>query len=348
MSEVVGDDAAGDLTNLGLCRHLRDDKAITKSVLIIGDGNFSYACAFVRSVMTYDPSGDVLQRLHIRATSLDTHIELLRMYPGAAAHVDELKRHDNVRVLHGINGTKLDEYKDMFGIASFDVIVFNFPHYAEGGNKRNKINKHRQLLSQFFHSCNSVLASDGQVWVTLCAGQGGTPAETIVRPVGDTWQVAQCAASSALTLLNVHAVPTDALFKLGYNNVGHRLQEKAFRTHASLTHVFCRESLGKVACHPLTWTRDISFWVSDTFAEDKLAPVIEGVYGPKVNVFLENIDVYTDDQGRRAKGYRLTLSSRTMALSKEYVNAKTDEVTDILDSHDWSCSAESIVGQPQA
>ncbi|ETW01836.1 hypothetical protein H310_06407 [Aphanomyces invadans] len=328
-------DAAGDLTNLGICRDLLDNQEATKSILIVGDGNFSYACAFVRSVLKFDPTGDVLGRMHIRATSLDTHEELLRMYPGAAAHFQELHGHSTVRVLHGINGTKLDECKDTLGISSFDRIVFNFPHYAEGGNKRNKINKHRQLLTQFFQSCTSVLASDGQVWVTLCAGQGGTPEEIIVRPVGDTWQVAQCAASAALMLFHVHPVPTDALFKLGYNSVGHRLQEKAFRTHDSLTHIFCRESLGILAHHPLTWTRDISFWIGAGFTEDKMAHVVEDVYGPKVDVCLEHIDEYTNDQGRYAKGYRLTLSSRTMALSKEYVNTKTDEVTDVLDIYEW-------------
>ncbi|KAF0694300.1 Aste57867_14812 [Aphanomyces stellatus] len=325
--------AVGDLTTLGLWTDGQEADTVTRrSILIVGDGNFSYACAFVRHILETDAR--LLDRFCIFATSLDTHDELLKMYPGAAAHVQELERH-HVTVLHGINGTKLESHKETFGVESFDRIVFNFPHYAEGGNKRNKINKHRQLLTQFFASCRSVLASDGTIWVTLCAGQGGTPEESIVRPVGDTWQVAQCAASARLVLMHVHAAPTAALLTLGYNSVGYRLQEKAFRTHASLTHVFCRESLGVLAYHALTWTRDISFWTAAEFSEEKLAAVLDEIYGPKVNIALEQIDAYTSDDGRDALGYRLTLSSKTMALSKEYVNTKTDAAVDILDTHEW-------------
>ncbi|CAK4076697.1 unnamed protein product [Aphanomyces euteiches] len=317
----------GNLTNLGLV-----GTTAKASVLIVGDGNFSYTCAFVRHIVAQDDT--VLERIRIVATSLDTYDELVSMYPGAAVHVQELEAH-NVRVLHGINATKLEMHKDALQVERFDRIVFNFPHYAEGGNKRNKINKHRQLISQFFQSATSVLAHDGQVWVTLCAGQGGTPEETIVRPVGDTWQVAQCAASAGLILMHVHAAPTDALSKLGYNSVGHRLQEKAFRTQESLTHVFCLEALGLEAYHALSWSRDISFWFDDQFTEDKLMDVLESVYGPKVTIKFDKIDEYTSDDGRHARGYRLELSSKTMALAKEYVNAKTDEVVDVLDNHAW-------------
>ncbi|OQR92444.1 hypothetical protein ACHHYP_03698 [Achlya hypogyna] len=314
---LLGDDRqVGDLTSLGL---------VDGAVLIVGDGNFSYAAAFVRNL---HPSVEVV------ATSLDTAEELARMYPGSTEKLTELRR-PNVTVLHDFNATKLETYGHLLGTRAFDRIVFNFPHYAEGGNKRNKIHKHRQLLTQFFTSCPHVLAPDGQVWVTLCAGQGGTPAETIVRAFGDTWQVASCAATAGFMLYHVHETPVDALFELGYNSVGHRLQEKAFRTAAALTHVFVLESLGETAFFPLTWSRDISFWINDGFSEAKLLPVLQTIFGPRVTINFEKIDEYVNEAGRQAYGYRLTLSSSTMSLSKEYINSKCDEVVDALDVHVW-------------
>ncbi|OQS04505.1 hypothetical protein THRCLA_03274 [Thraustotheca clavata] len=321
----------GDLTNLGL---VNSDSSKSFSVLIVGDGNFSYTCALARQLHALRHERK-LPSIRTIATSLDTADELTKMYPGSVEKLAEIRQH-NIQVLHNFNATRIESYLDKLGNTNFDRIVFNFPHYAEGGNKRNKIHKHRQLLTQFFKSSVNALAPHGQVWVTLCAGQGGTQAETIVRAFGDTWQVAQCAASANYLLYNVHEAPVDALYQLGYNSVGHRLQEKAFRNQAGLTHVFCRDSIGEVACFPLTWSRDISFWVNAGFNESKFLPVLEKAFGPQVSIEIEKIDEYVSDQGRLAYGYRLSLSSSTMALSKEYVNAKCDEVVEFLDKHIWN------------
>ena len=46
-----------------------------------------------------------------------------------------------------------------------------------------------------------VLEEDGQILVTLCKGQGGTPADRPMRAWHDSWQVVSMAANSSLILM---------------------------------------------------------------------------------------------------------------------------------------------------
>lgn len=300
----------GDLTNLGL------EGTDSASILVVGDGNFSYARAFMRKNAARILSG----QLNVTATSLDTHEELLRMYPKAGGILDEL--HDGgVRVIHGINATKLETYEEIKAL-KFHRIAFNFPHYAEGGNKRNKIHLHRKLLTDFFQSAVHVLHREGQVWVALCAGQGGTSLDPEQRSWGDTWQVVHCAASGGLILESVHVCPVDELSQLGYYSVGYRLREKSFWTIDSLSHVFCRDDIGRRAQLPFEWTRDMSFWVLDGFTEDKvMAILLKHFQSDVVSVSMFKIDEYHCVKTQRdAVTYRVHMTSDLKALSKDKVN----------------------------
>ena len=59
------------------------------------------------------------------------------------------------------------------------------------------IKKHRFICFSAVH----VLEEDGQILVTLCKGQGGTPADRPMRAWHDSWQVVSMAANSSLILV---------------------------------------------------------------------------------------------------------------------------------------------------
>lgn len=305
------DPSVGDLTTLGTLRE-------GARVLIVGDGNFSFARAFLRRNAAAVTSG----ALHVTASSLDSREQLAQMYPQSAAVLADLAV-GGVTVRHEVDATRLETRPELAGV---DRVVFNFPHFAAGGNKRNKINRHRQLLREFFMSARQVMADDGQIWVTLCNGQGGTPMDTTQRAWGDTWQVVHCAAEAGLLLTSAHRCPVDKLAELGYASVGYQLREQAFWTTDSVSHVFVKEEMGVAAQFPITWTRAISFWVDD----DKVAvdafvrQVLRDHFPPPMELVIEQVDEYAcEASGRTAATYRLEIACSHLALSRERVNDRT-------------------------
>ncbi|KAG7399891.1 hypothetical protein PHYBOEH_007752 [Phytophthora boehmeriae] len=334
--------AIGDLTSLGSLR-------AGANVLVVGDGNFSYTRAFLRANRSRIGSADESQRLHVTASSLDTESQLMQMYPRARSILDELHA-GGVQVRHGVNATKLESYSfqnEAHESVLFDRIVFNFPHYAADGgvgnkNKRNKIHRHRQLLLEFFSSATQVLESDGQIWVTLCAGQGGTRLERKQRAVGDTWQIVPCAAATGLLLQDAHFCPVDDLAELGYYSVGYQSREKAFWVDQSITHVFCSEAPGRRSFFPIEWSRDVSFWVTDEslFNEELLLDVVrEHFPSESMTVSVSLLDEYrcvkTD---RKSVTYRLDISSFCLALSRDRVNTLAQNALTAIESSPFGAS----------
>ncbi|KAG6946072.1 hypothetical protein JG687_00016934 [Phytophthora cactorum] len=330
----------GDLTSLGLVKR-------GARVLVVGDGNFSYSRAFLRA----NSARIAASEINVTVTSLDTESQLVEMYPKSRDILDEL-RSGGVHVRHGVNATKLETYSfkdkgDGDEPVRFDRIVFNFPHYAADGgvgnkNKRNKIHRHRQLLVDFFASASQVLASDGQIWVTLCAGQGGTKLERKTRAVGDTWQIVHCAAAAGLVLQDAHFCPVDALAELGYYSVGYQSREKAFWTEDGISHVFCLEAPGRKSFFPVEWTRDISFWVTDEemFTEELLHDVVREHFPPEtMNVSISLLDEYRcEKSGRKSVTYRLDISSSSLALSRDRVNTLAQAALSAIESSSFGAS----------
>lgn len=136
-----------------------------------------------------------------------------------------------IQVLVGVDATKLEEHK-ILSFESFDIVVFNFPHV--GGKMR--IEKNRALLRQFFISVKSILQKDGKVLMSLCDGQGGTPADISRRQWNDSWQVTEMAAHGSFVLRAIE--PFDSSLFKTYTVTGYRSLEKKFNTAGSLTHVF--------------------------------------------------------------------------------------------------------------
>ncbi|XP_046559648.1 ferredoxin-fold anticodon-binding domain-containing protein 1 homolog [Haliotis rubra] len=193
-------------------------------LLLVGEGDFSLAVALVSKC---DFHGN-----QVLATSLESE-ESIEKHHLAARNI-QILRDRGVRVCFNVDATELQTCTDLQGSedARFSRIIFNFPH--AGGKSNHK--KNRTLLNNFFSSAVKVLSPDGQIMVTLCKGQGGTPADRPMRAWHDSWQVVSMAANASLILTQV--VPFSAEEFQEYNSVGFRSLDKGFHTEGALTHVF--------------------------------------------------------------------------------------------------------------
>jgi len=95
----------------------------TDHVLLIGEGNFSFARALVRNPPTELES---LPAANVTATAFDTEGECYAKYPDAEAIV-QLLREKGVEVLFEVDATKLEKCSALKG-RRWNRIVWNFPH----------------------------------------------------------------------------------------------------------------------------------------------------------------------------------------------------------------------------
>ena len=161
-----------------------------RHVLVVGDNTFAYAKALVHTASI---------PIILTATGWES-----KACPETQARCASLRmlRHT---VMHGVDATLLHkQLKRRLKIESlsrnavtYDRVVFNFPY----GNNGRRIQSNIALLTGFFSSAVKVLAHEGQIWVTLCAGQGGTPADLPTRrSFKNSWKIVECAAAAGLVL----------------------------------------------------------------------------------------------------------------------------------------------------
>uniref|UniRef100_A0A3B5LIK9 FDX-ACB domain-containing protein n=1 Tax=Xiphophorus couchianus TaxID=32473 RepID=A0A3B5LIK9_9TELE len=197
----------------------------SRSILLVGEGNFSFSS----SVCKLDSESGS----NITATCLQHQEEALR-HDGAAANIQTIEDSGG-SVLFEVDCTKLGECAFLKGHV-FDRVVFNFPHCG----RKSGVKKNRELLKNFFLSCVEVLAEDGEVHVSLCNGQGGTPADQPKREWHNSWQVSAMAAEAHLILSAVRHFESDNL--PSYKSTGYRSQDKGFHVGKALLHVFSRSA----------------------------------------------------------------------------------------------------------
>ncbi|KAJ3014269.1 UNVERIFIED_CONTAM: hypothetical protein HDU68_000359 [Siphonaria sp. JEL0065] len=175
------------------------------SVLLLGDGNFSFSLALSRALfdvpLTFDDSAHTKARrylnipdhvntknIRILATSFDSRDQLLRKYLDFAIIEKNLSKFsNNVKLMHQINAWELGKMftpaTDAFdesiprwtlgqrpdGSVGFDTVAWNHPHLGT-----EDFRLHRFLMAHFFHSVSSVLNSantSSSVVVSLVSGQ---------------------------------------------------------------------------------------------------------------------------------------------------------------------------------
>ena len=120
-------------------------------------------------------------------TSLDSRAALANN-DFAVENIDKLPAFKNVEILLKVEATNLT------GPRIFDRVIFNFPHTSTGG--KSNIAKSRELLERFFASAAHHVDDNGDICVSLCQGQGGTPLDNPRREHGNTWQVVPRAAKA--------------------------------------------------------------------------------------------------------------------------------------------------------
>lgn len=136
-------------------------------------------------------------------------------------------------VLFDVDATKLEDCPSLKS-RLFDKIIFNFPH--TGGKMR--IEKNRDLLKDFFVSSERMIKKNGQVLVTLCNGQGGTPMDELRRRWDDSWKIVEMAAHGNFILTRVEPFLWQSF--RDYIVTGYRSLDKQFHTAGSLTHFFTK------------------------------------------------------------------------------------------------------------
>ncbi|KAL0995006.1 hypothetical protein UPYG_G00130550 [Umbra pygmaea] len=198
-------------------------------VLLVGEGNFSFSAALSCDVGMETDDITSGKCLRITATCLQTREEALR-HLGSAHNIDTVTQTGG-EVLFGVDATRLP---DRLGGRRFDCVIFNFPHCG----RKSSVKKNRVLLKHFFLSCVEVLKEEGKVLLSLCNGQGGTPADQPMREWHNSWQVVVMAAEAGLILNEVR--PFDSEKLLGYKPTGYRSQDKSFHAERGVTHVFSR------------------------------------------------------------------------------------------------------------
>jgi 25S rRNA (uracil2634-N3)-methyltransferase len=96
----------------------------TDKILLIGEGNFSFAY----SLVVHPPSAE-LQHLppqNVTASAYDTEEECLKKYNDAGERIQVL-REKGVKVLFSVDATNLEKCSALKG-KKWDKVVWNFPH----------------------------------------------------------------------------------------------------------------------------------------------------------------------------------------------------------------------------
>ncbi|XP_003576655.1 heavy metal-associated isoprenylated plant protein 41 isoform X1 [Brachypodium distachyon] len=153
-----------------------------QSILIIGDGDFSFSMALA----TAFGSG-----ANLVATSLDSYEALICKYSEAESNVMELKI-TGATVLHGVNAKKMKSHTYL-KTRQFDRIVFNFPHAgfkAKDYKEVQMVSLHKVLVKGFLANARCLLHPYGEIHISHKIGY----------PY-DEWNLEQLASESSLTMI---------------------------------------------------------------------------------------------------------------------------------------------------
>ncbi|KAI8616555.1 hypothetical protein BC830DRAFT_1117637 [Chytriomyces sp. MP71] len=130
-----------------------------QSILLVGEGNFSFANALLSTVYVQAPE-------NMTATSFDSLDVVHEKYPDAEAFIENLTE-SGALVLHDVDASKLSKTKSLKG-RKFDVIAFNFPHVGAGIKDQDRnIMENQKLIASFITSALAFLEPNGEIHIAL-------------------------------------------------------------------------------------------------------------------------------------------------------------------------------------
>lgn len=174
--------------------------------LVVGDGDLSYSSSIAEKLAD--------SNIRLVATVLEEETVHNSVYRRSIENSESISQHDHHLLYFGIDATKLEEF---FPNTCFDYVEFNFPHWR--GKTNNRYN--RELLYEFLRSAAKAVKATGEIRVTLCDGQGGMPAESLIA-WKQSWMAAMYAGSCGLLLRRIE------LFNPDYFLSSHRGVDRPF------------------------------------------------------------------------------------------------------------------------
>ncbi|KAG5643540.1 hypothetical protein DXG03_000681 [Asterophora parasitica] len=126
----------------------------TDKILLVGEGNFSFA----RALVVDPPPGLAdLPPLNVTATAYDAEEECYAKYADAREVVEDLRTR-GIQVLFGVDATRLEKTSSLKG-RTWDRVVWNFPHAGKGINDQDRnILSNQVLILGFLRSVSKILA----------------------------------------------------------------------------------------------------------------------------------------------------------------------------------------------
>lgn len=128
-----------------------------KSILTLGDGDFSFSLSIRRGLSTTDD-------ISMTCTSFEAKDTILCVYPNAMQIINELVNQD-CEVIHNVDATTFSNISP----TQFDLIIWNFPCIAhvEGADAQvSEIDQNRTMLTQFFTKAQSYMSDLSEIHIT--------------------------------------------------------------------------------------------------------------------------------------------------------------------------------------
>lgn len=129
-----------------------EQNTLNRSVLLLGEGNFSYALARLRLHVVKNNQ----YKLSMVATSFDSEPDLFAKYPESVQILQKMRDLQtresakiSVKIIHNVDATRISETMavDELDFSRFDEITFCHPHIGSEDLRRNSA-----LVAHFFDS----------------------------------------------------------------------------------------------------------------------------------------------------------------------------------------------------
>lgn len=179
-SDVRSTTANTYFVDLALSNLQKDASEI--SILIVGDGNFSFSKSIVKQLSILSTNEAEIKHTHqiyrVTCSTLHSKDKLITIYPDVEQNIAEIetvaRKHDSLQaeVLYQVDATALEKTlhpEAESPIQKFDVVIFNFPcvEVEEGQDgQTDEIQQNQQLLTSFLECSAAVLKSEGKVLIT--------------------------------------------------------------------------------------------------------------------------------------------------------------------------------------